>query len=192
MNNPAEQTAIGPMMIVAADQYEPSPLVHDPWARRIWPTSGRIAASLARWSLVRRAFIAVTERRISGGWANYLSRKRYVDDQLVSAVAKGIDAVVILGAGYDTRAYRLPALAGIPVCEVDLPGNISRKAAAVLRCFGRVRQASDCWPSTSKPRASPSDSAGRDSVQAATIPPRRSSGPSTPNAETTSMGRGMR
>jgi methyltransferase (TIGR00027 family) len=67
-----------------------------------------------------------------------LSRKRYVDDQLVSAVAKGIDAVVILGAGYDTRACRLPELAGIPVCEVDLPGNIARRAAALRRCFGRV------------------------------------------------------
>ena len=67
-----------------------------------------------------------------------VSRKRYIDDQLVSAVAKGIDAVVILGAGYDTRAYRLTELAGIPVCEVDLPTNIARKTAAVRRCFGRV------------------------------------------------------
>ena len=31
MNNPAEQTALGPMLIVAAEQHEPSPLVHDPW-----------------------------------------------------------------------------------------------------------------------------------------------------------------
>jgi methyltransferase (TIGR00027 family) len=45
---------------------------------------------------------------------------------------------VILGAGYDTRAYRLHELAGIRVCEVDLPANIDRKAAAVRRCFGRV------------------------------------------------------
>lgn len=138
VSNPAEQTAIGPMVIVAADQYEPSPLVHDPWAGPILPPSGRIAASLVRWSPVRRALIAVTERRMRGGWANFLSRKRYVDDQLVNSVAKGIDAVVILGAGYDTRAYRFPALAGVPVCEVDLPGNIARKATAVRRCFGRV------------------------------------------------------
>jgi methyltransferase (TIGR00027 family) len=102
------------------------------------PAFGRFAAGLARWSAGRRAFIAVTERRIPGGWASFLCRKRYVDDQLVNAVVKGIDAVVILGAGYDTRAYRLPELAGIPVCEVDLPGNTARKAAAVRRCFGRV------------------------------------------------------
>jgi len=45
---------------------------------------------------------------------------------------------VILGAGYGTRAYRLPQLVGIPICEVDLPTNIARKAAALQRCFGRV------------------------------------------------------
>jgi methyltransferase (TIGR00027 family) len=138
MNTPAERTAIGPMVIVAADQYSPVPLVADPWARRMLPASGRFAAGLARWSPGRRLFITVTERRIHGGWANFLCRKRYIDDQLVSAIARSIDAVVILGAGYDTRAYRLPELAGIPVCEVDLPGNIARKAAAVRRCFGRV------------------------------------------------------
>ncbi len=138
MKNPAEQTAIGPMVIVAADQYDASPLVHDPLAGRMLPASGRFAASLTRWSPARRAFVAVTEKRIRGGWANFLSRKRYIDDQLVDAVAKGVDAVVILGAGYDTRAYRLPELSGIAVCEVDLPANIARKAAAVRRCVGRV------------------------------------------------------
>jgi methyltransferase (TIGR00027 family) len=138
VNNPAEQTAIGPMVIVAADQFEKVPLVHDPWAGRMLPPSGRLAASLARFASARRAFFAVTERRIRGGWANFLCRKRYVDDQVVEAVAEGVDAVVILGAGYDTRAYRMPQLAAVPVCEVDLPGNIARKAAAVRRCFGRV------------------------------------------------------
>jgi methyltransferase (TIGR00027 family) len=138
MNNPAEQTAIGPMVIIATDQYEASPLVLDPLARQMLPPSGRFAASLARFGPARRFFKSVTERRIEGGWANFLCRKRYVDDQLVNALAKGIDAVVILGAGYDTRAYRLPELGGVPVCEVDLPGNIARKAAAVRRCLGRV------------------------------------------------------
>jgi methyltransferase (TIGR00027 family) len=138
VNNPAGQTAIGPMVIVAADQYEASPLVRDPLARRMLPPGGRFAASLARFEPARRAFMAITDRRIRGGWNSFLSRKRYVDDKLASAVTKGIDAVVILGAGFDTRAYRLPELASIPVCEVDLPGNIAKKAAAVRRCFGQA------------------------------------------------------
>lgn len=129
MNNPAAQTALGPMVIVAAKQYEPAPLIHDPWAQRLLPLSGRIAAALTRWSPARRAAIAATEKKFRGGWASILCRKRYIDDQLVNAVTKGVGAVVILGAGYDTRAYRLTGLAGIPVCEGDLPTNIVRKAA---------------------------------------------------------------
>jgi methyltransferase (TIGR00027 family) len=138
MDSSVAQTALGPMVIVAADQYESAPLVHDPWAQKLLPASGRVVAALTRWPAVRRSLIAVTEKKIRGGWASFLCRKRYIDDQLVDAVPKGVDAVVILGAGYDTRAYRLPELAGIPVCEVDLPANIDRKAAAVQRCFGRV------------------------------------------------------
>jgi methyltransferase (TIGR00027 family) len=100
------------MIIVAAEQHEPSPLVHDPCAQRLLPLSDRIAAGTTRWSPARRALIATTEKKLRGGWASFLCRKRYIDDQLVNAVVKGIDAVVILGAGYDTRAYRLPELVG--------------------------------------------------------------------------------
>jgi methyltransferase (TIGR00027 family) len=138
MNNPAAQTALGPMIIVAAEQHEPSPLVHDPCAQRLLPLSGRIAAGITRWSPARRMLIAATEKKLRGGWASFLCRKRYIDDQLVNTVAKGIDAVVILGAGSDTRAYRMPELVGIPIGEVDLPTNIARKAAALRRGFGRV------------------------------------------------------
>ena len=92
------------MVIVAADQYETAPLVHDPWAHRLLPAAGRMATTLMRSSAVRRALIAATEKKMHGGWASFLCRKRYIDDQLVNAVPKGVDAVVILGAGYDTRA----------------------------------------------------------------------------------------
>ncbi len=138
MTNAAAQTALGPMVIVAADQHEPAPLVHDPWAAWLLPARGRIVAAATRWSPVRNALMGATDRKIAGGWASFLCRKRYIDDQLTAAVAKGVEAVVILGAGYDTRAYRLTALSGLPVCEVDLPANTARKAAAVCRTFGRV------------------------------------------------------
>ncbi|PND56160.1 SAM-dependent methyltransferase [Mycobacterium sp. ENV421] len=138
MSDAAAQTALGPMVIVAADQHEPAPLVHDPWAAGLLPAPTRFIAAATRWSPVRRVLHAATDKRIDGGWANFLCRKRYIDDRLDAAVAKGVDAVVILGAGYDTRAYRLPALSGVPVCEVDLPANTARKAAAVRRTFGRV------------------------------------------------------
>lgn len=121
MSDNAAATALGPMVVVAADQHEPRPLVHDPWAAKLLPAPTRFIAAATRWSPVRRALRSATDRRIDGGWASFLCRKRYIDDQLRAAIAKGVESVVILGAGYDTRAYRLPELADIPVCEVDLP-----------------------------------------------------------------------
>ncbi|AQT78089.1 SAM-dependent methyltransferase [Mycolicibacterium litorale] len=138
MSAAAAQTAIGPMVIVAADQHEPAPLVHDPWAARLLPPAGRLAAELSRWRPVRAALKSATDRRMAGGWASILCRKRYIDDQVIAAVAEGVEAVVILGAGYDTRAYRISELAGIPVCEVDLPTNCAGKAAALRRTFGGI------------------------------------------------------
>jgi len=67
-----------------------------------------------------------------------LCRKRYIDDKILEALRTGIEAVVILGAGLDTRAYRLAALAEIPVFEVDLPENIEYKTARLEHVYGRV------------------------------------------------------
>jgi methyltransferase (TIGR00027 family) len=66
-----------------------------------------------------------------------LCRKRYIDEILIASVGQ-IDTVVNLGAGFDTRAYRLPTLTDLPVWEVDQPENIEPKRAALRKLFGRV------------------------------------------------------
>jgi methyltransferase (TIGR00027 family) len=138
MSRTADGTALGPMVIVAVDQFESAPLVRDPLAGRLLPASGRAAVALTRWPPLRRAMVSATEKKAAGLWASMLCRKRYLDDQLLDAAAGGLDAVVILGAGFDTRAYRLPELRGIPVCEVDLPAGTARKSAALRKQFGRI------------------------------------------------------
>ncbi|MFZ0227703.1 MAG: SAM-dependent methyltransferase, partial [Mycobacterium sp.] len=47
-----------------------------------------------------------------------------------------IDVVVVLGAGFDTLAYRLARTTRIPIFEVDQPINITRKATTVRRVLG--------------------------------------------------------
>ncbi|WP_206791930.1 SAM-dependent methyltransferase [Amycolatopsis sp. MtRt-6] len=138
MSRTADGTALGPMVIVAVDQFEPAPLIHDPLAAELLPASGKFAVALTRWPPLRRAMVSATEKKVPGLWAGILCRKRYLDDQLLEAAAGGLDAVVVLGAGFDTRAYRLPPLRGIPVYEVDLPANVTRKEAALRKHFGRV------------------------------------------------------
>ena len=104
MKNAATQTALGPMIIVAVDQYENPPLAQDELAYQILPARGKVAVMSAKWLPLRRLLIGATERKIPGLWASMLCRKRYIDEQLQAADPQ-IDAAVILGAGFDTRAY---------------------------------------------------------------------------------------
>jgi methyltransferase (TIGR00027 family) len=135
--NPAAQTALGPMVLVAIEQHEPENrrLVDDDLAARFLPTGMRWLVGAMRWSPLRWLMVSATERSGPGLWANMACRKRYIDEKLDEALP-GIDAVVILGAGMDTRPYRLAGRTDIPFFEVDLPVNIKRKAAIVRRALG--------------------------------------------------------
>jgi methyltransferase (TIGR00027 family) len=59
-----------------------------------------------------------------------VARTRFIDD-VVTGRAPGVDQLVLLGAGFDTRAHRLPALAGVTTFEVDHPATQARKIAIV-------------------------------------------------------------
>ncbi len=68
-------------------------------------------------------------------------RVAVIDAELVEAVKQGCRQVVILGAGFDTRAYRLEALAGLKVFEVDHPATQADKrerARALPRALAEV------------------------------------------------------
>ncbi|MCC6215004.1 MAG: class I SAM-dependent methyltransferase [Polyangiaceae bacterium] len=56
-------------------------------------------------------------------------RTRFLDDEIRSAVARGCEAIVLLGAGFDSRALRLPELAGgrVEVYEVDHEAQLAAK-----------------------------------------------------------------
>lgn len=140
MANRATETAFGPITIVAAEQRWPAKrrLVHDELAVRFLPRGLRTAVRLARWRPIERLLIKASEDLIPGIWGSMLCRKRYVDDKTRNALAAGVESVVILGAGLDDRAYRIPGLDRTPVYELDLPGNIAYKQKAVRRVLGTI------------------------------------------------------
>lgn len=49
------------------------------------------------------------------------ARERYIDDFLKTCLSEGLDQVVILGAGFDTRAYRIQGIEKTKVFEIDHP-----------------------------------------------------------------------
>lgn len=139
MSDPVAATAVGPMVLAAVEQYESARrrLVDDDLAGPFLPPALRAFTRTTRWSVVRGLLIRATERSGPGLWANLTCRKRYIGDKLTQALAD-IDAVVILGAGLDTKGYRLARHSAIPVFEVDLPVNIERKRSVVRRALGTV------------------------------------------------------
>jgi methyltransferase (TIGR00027 family) len=64
-------------------------------------------------------------------------RTRYTDEKLLRAVDAGARQVVILGAGFDTRAYRFAdRLRDAQVFEIDSPATQTRKRQRVEAVFG--------------------------------------------------------
>lgn len=125
------------MVLAAIEQNEPPGrrLVDDDLADLFLPAPLRWLVAATRSAPLRRLMIRGSEWSGRGLWANLACRKRFIGDKLGEALG-GIDAVVILGAGLDTRAYLLTRQVRIPVFEVDLPVNIARKAETVRRVLG--------------------------------------------------------
>jgi methyltransferase (TIGR00027 family) len=127
------------MALVAVEQYFPEArrVVNDSLATRLLPSGAMIFVRLLRWGRLRDWIIRSSEESSPGIWGGILCRKRYIDEKLVAA-RNEIEAVVNLGAGFDTRAYRLPELSGLPVWEVDQPENIVAKEMRLRKARGTV------------------------------------------------------
>ena len=85
---------------------------------------------------VRHALIALTERRGPGALGMLLCRTRYIDDALCNALGQGLDQVVNLGVGFDTRAYRIPGIHQTHVFEMDQPAPLAWKQQRLQQVLG--------------------------------------------------------
>jgi methyltransferase (TIGR00027 family) len=139
MAKAAANTGIMPMTLVAVEQYFPASqrVLADDLARQLLPLGAVMFVRLLRWLWIRDWIIDLSEKSNAGIWGGLLCRKRYIDEKLVAS-RKDFEALVNLGAGFDTRAYRLPALAGLPVWEVDQNENIEAKKKRLRKAFGTI------------------------------------------------------
>jgi methyltransferase (TIGR00027 family) len=67
-----------------------------------------------------------------------VARTRLIDDALVAALAEGLEQVVILGAGFDCRPYRLRGIERARVFEVDHPATSAVKRARIAELLGTL------------------------------------------------------
>lgn len=109
---------------------------HDPFAKDFLGTTFAI---IVKNRLLRRIAIWFTET-VTPGMVGYIAgRVRYVDDYLERCIDDGIEQLVILGAGYDSRAYRFEKLKGRgKVFEVDYPATQKMKMDKVKKVLGSL------------------------------------------------------
>lgn len=96
----------------ALETERPDRLFNDPWAALLAGEGGRAALAAADYN----PFLPV--------------RTRYFDDAITAAAGEGLQ-IVLLGAGLDTRAFRLPLPGSCVVYEIDYPEAFTGKQAAL-------------------------------------------------------------
>jgi methyltransferase (TIGR00027 family) len=102
-------------------------------------TLAAIFLSEAQKVLIHHSFTrtwAVNSPTSSGVYAYLLCRTAYLDEIVERSLRAGVPQLVLVGAGYDTRAYRFAALAGrTRIFELDISATQSRKLE-ILRSDG--------------------------------------------------------
>jgi len=77
------------------------------------------------------------EQLLPGLSSSIIARVRYFDDYLKTCFTNGIEQLVILGAGYDTRTYRIEELKDeIEIFEVDHPNTQKFKKTIINKVLG--------------------------------------------------------
>ncbi|MBI4813278.1 MAG: class I SAM-dependent methyltransferase [Methanobacterium sp.] len=86
-----------------------------------------------------KARIEAMENQLPGLSSSIIARVRYFDDTVVESIGEGLQQLVILGAGYDTRAYRIEGLdEKVKVFEVDHPNTQNLKKEKIREIFGSL------------------------------------------------------
>ena len=112
--NQVSDTAFMAAAYRAMETNHPNAIFHDPYAVKLAGDRGKRIID----NLPKRAFI--------GGWSVVI-RTRIIDDFIQGASAEGVDTILNLGAGLDTRPYRMKLPDSLRWIEVDYPHVIELK-----------------------------------------------------------------
>jgi methyltransferase (TIGR00027 family) len=111
----------------------------DPLAAGLLPGELRLAARLFSLRPAAALLNAYLDRRWPGARTSGIARTKLIDDWIGQA-ACDIDQVVLLGAGFDTRAWRLNALASARIFEVDHPNTATVKQERLRAAHADLRK----------------------------------------------------
>lgn len=112
-------------------------ICYDPFAERFL---GNNWNPIGEFPLPRAVGFWLFELGAPGLNAYFAARTRYLDDVLLTNLQEGLQQLVIMGAGYDSRAYRFEQQikGSTEVFEVDHPATQGFKLAKLKETFGSV------------------------------------------------------
>ena len=110
-------------------------IADDPLAVRFLSPEFRLMAEAARLPPARRLLETVIDHRWPCARPGVVARTRLIDQVVLRELGQ-VGQVLILGAGFDTRAFRLPGMDRVRVFELDHPATQAAKQR-VLRRSGR-------------------------------------------------------
>ncbi|HKA28730.1 MAG TPA: SAM-dependent methyltransferase [Candidatus Binatia bacterium] len=113
--------------------------ISDPFARAFVDSRLRAVVMLGALPGVGDLLRGYIDRRWPGARTSAVARTRFIDERAEAAIGAGIDQVVLLGAGFDSRPYRLQGWDRVTVFEVDHPDTQARKRRLVGAVPSRVR-----------------------------------------------------
>lgn len=134
----ARSTAEGAAALRAAGATLRDPELRNPdYMAKDFIAPGLKMSALAKVPLVRRLSPRIIERILPGALWFEVARTRHMDEVLTGEVAAGATQAVLLGAGLDSRFYRLrDELGGAVLFEVDHPVTAAVKAERLDAIFG--------------------------------------------------------
>lgn len=109
---------------------------YDPLAKDFLNTRFRMVCRSRIRSAIARIYIGFRHGRTA---MHIVGRTRYIDYHLMEAINDGLEQLVVMGAGFDSRAYRFDELMKqVRVFEVDHPATQRRKTERLLQIFGSL------------------------------------------------------
>lgn len=121
----------------AAGALEEDPAVRCPDTMAAGFLGGLNVSSLAKRRATRRLFLWGAHRNAPGAYPYEIARAKFIDAVVLGEAETGLDELVLLGAGLDSRPYRLAEqLRGVRTIEVDHPASQASKRARLRRLLG--------------------------------------------------------
>lgn len=108
------------------------PLFYDPFAVRFLDRRLLFAVKMSSIPILGQFMLRYINGKGPGAMTSGIARTAYIDELLKRCIDNGAQQVIILGAGFDTRAQRLDFLKTLPVLEIDHP-NTSNAKQEVLK-----------------------------------------------------------